>query len=124
MFTGVPVVTQVANDLVRIAGVSLGSGATGTISLKQGAGEVKMPSGIIWGPYGGDEAGDGMVTLDESVEVSWTFNTDPGANSGQLYVNKANGGDPAQFLISIINGHESEGFEGTGELEIYLRFHN
>jgi len=122
MFTGVPVVTQVANDLVRIAGVSLGSGATGTISLKQGAGEVKLPSGIIWGPYGGDNDGDGMVTLDESVEVSWTFVSDPADNSGQIYVAKADGDDPAQFLISLINADASEG--QSAEMEIYLRFHN
>ncbi len=116
-FTGEPVVTQVSQSLVRITGLSLGSGAEGTISLDEGAGEVKLPDGCNWKPYS-------SIDLAEAVEISWVFVDDPGAldQSTRIYVAKAAGGDPVTFLATMTNGDTSEA--QSAEMEIYVRFHN
>jgi hypothetical protein len=120
-FTGTPVVTTVARNLARITGVRLVDGATGTISLAEGAGEVKLNADIQWSPYAGDDEGDNLVDLEEACQASFVFVTDPGTDSAQVAVTKSGGGDPAQFLISFENFGPSE--SATADMEIYIRFH-
>lgn len=123
-FAGNAVVTKVSDGLARITGVSLSSGATGTISLFEGAGQIKLPDSLNWNPYGGQDAGDGVVDLEEACQVSYVFVEDPGESievSYRMAITKANGLDPAAFLITFENFDTSEG--GGAEMEIYVRFH-
>ena len=123
-FTGTPVVTRVSDSLARITGLSLGSGASGTISLDEGAGQVKLPDSINWKPYAGPDSGDGVVDLEESCEVSYNFVTAPGAPYGpsdRIAVVKSAGGSAATFLITFTS---FDGLElASAEMEMYVRFH-
>jgi len=124
-FTGTPVVTRVSEQLARITGLSLGSGATGTISLNEGAGQVKLPDSLNWSPYAGQDTGVGaVVDLVESVEVDWHFVADPGVNygpSGRVFAVKSGGAAPSTFLITMQNADTSESV--SAQFEIYIRFH-
>ena len=123
-FTGTPVVTRVSGRVARITGISIASGATGTIGLNEnGSAEINLPDSIDWSPYAGADAGDGVVDLEEACEVSYTFNTDPGPpdQSIRIAVTKANGGDPSAFLITFESFDVGE--DDSGQLEIYIRFH-
>ena len=120
-FSGAPVVTKISDALVRITGVTLGSGATGEIGIAGSGAEIELP--VTWKPYAGDDAGDGAVDLAEACEVSYVFVTDTNDSSAssRIAVQKANGDDPATFLISFVSFDGLESF--SAEMEIYVRFH-
>ena len=120
-FSGAPVVTRVTDSLARITGVTLGSGATGEIGLAGSGAEIELPQN--WGPYAGDDAGDGVVGLGESCQASYVFvtDTDDSSESSRIAVQKSNGLDPATFLISFVSFDTLEG--QSAEMEIYVRFH-
>lgn len=120
-FSGAPVVTRVSDNLARITGVTLGSGSTGEIGLAGSGAEVELPQN--WGPYGGDDAGDGVVDLEESVQASYVFVTDTADSSAssRIAVVKTDGDDPAAFLISFVSFDTLEAL--SAEMEIYVRFH-
>ncbi len=124
-FTGTPVVVQVSQRLARITGLSLASGAAGTISLEDnGAGEVQLPAGENWAPYGGDAPGDGVVDLEEAVQVTYLYVADPGAAYGpsdRIAVVKSGGADETTFLITFTSFDTGEA--ASAEMEIYVRFH-
>jgi hypothetical protein len=122
-FTGTPVVKRVEDQLARITGLSIAAGATGTISLAVGAGEVKLPASLQWAPYAGQDAGDGKVDLEESVQVSYVFVTDTGGTdaSDRIAVTKTGGADPATFLITFQSFSTDE--DVSGQMEIWVRFH-
>lgn len=72
-FTGVPVVKRVSDSLVRVTGISLDAGAVGTISLFDGAGEIKLPPDFkptVYGNQGGAASGSNLVTLQDSIEIT------------------------------------------------------
>lgn len=125
-FTGIPTVTRVGNNVVRIAGIKIPGESSGTISLYEGSGEIKMPDACNWSPYAGGDESDHLVTLDESVSVSWVFveaipDTDL---SSRIWVSKTDGDDPTTFLITLTNdGDQGEGNESP-EMEIWIRFHD
>ena len=84
-FTGVAVVTKIAEELARITGVSLAAGASGTIGLFGSGADVELPEGCHWGPYDG-------IDLAEAVQVAIA----PGI---ALTVAKA----AAPFLVTLTN---------------------
>jgi hypothetical protein len=120
-FSGAPVVTKISDSLARITGVTLGSGSTGEIGLAGSGAEIELP--VNWAPYAGDDAGDDQVDLAEACEVSYVFVTDTADSSAssRIAVQKANGGDPATFLISFVSFDTLEA--QSAEMEIYVRFH-
>ena len=125
-FTGTATVVQVAQNVARITGIALGSGATGTIGLAGSGADVELPAGIQWSPYAGDNEGDGVVDLEEACQVSWLPVADPSVGASldatfRIAVTKANGLNPSAFLITF---ESFDGGESTGaEMEVYVRFH-
>jgi hypothetical protein len=121
-FTGNPVVKQVADNLVRITGVSLAAeGAAGTIGLfeKLVAAGVVLPAGFKPRTYDlPDAAAD--VSLQDSIQVAITF-TNAGAVYEAISVVKT-GTTPQDFVITLTNNAAVEGGD-SGALEIYVRFH-
>ncbi len=118
-FSGAATVVKVSDGLSRITGVSLGSGATGTIGLAGSGADVELSN--LWAPYAGDLDGDDAVDLAEACQLSFVFVEDPASDSDQVSVTKQNGGDPATFTISMKN--DGPGESSTAEMEIYVRFH-
>ena len=118
-FTGTPVVQQVADNLVRITGVSLAGIASGTIGLatKTTPAEVSLPEGFQPGQY---SRGDDLVTLQDLVQVSIEY---AGAvdNPVALSVVKT-GTSPADFQIAITNTELAASL-ASPTLEIYIRGH-
>ncbi len=110
-FTGTPVVKQVSGNVCRITGISLGLGASGTISLHGGTGAVKLPAGFQPGPYA-------AVTLQDAVDVD-AKPAAAGATAIPVQVTKT-GTTPTDFLATLTNG------SGTNSpaLEIYAKFHS
>ncbi len=84
-FTGVAIVTKIADALARITGISLAGGAAGTIGEHGSGADVELPEGCQWGPYDG-------VDLAEAVQV-YATPTVP------LSVAKA----ASPFLITVTN---------------------
>jgi hypothetical protein len=122
-FTGVAVVKQVADNLMRITGVSLAAeGATGTIALFEKlapAPDIRLPAGFKPRAYDyPDGAPD--VSLQDSVQVSIIY-TNGGAVYEAISVVKT-GTNPEDFLITLTNNAAVEGGD-SGALEIYVRFH-
>ena len=118
-FTGTPVVEPVADNLARITGLSLASAASGTISLFEGTGQVKLPDSMNWKPYGRFDASGAVVNMIEAVQVSFVFVEAPG-DASEIFVTKT-GAAPDTFLITMTNGDDSE--SESAEMEIYVRFH-
>ncbi len=118
-FTGSAVVEQVADDLVRITGVSLGAGADGTIGLfeKTVAPDVRLPESFKPRVY---SYGELDVPLQASMKVDVTPVTAGVAVAPVLVVKT--GDTPEDFEITIENQESGEG-DDTGDLEIYVRFH-
>jgi hypothetical protein len=114
-FTGVAVISKVADGIVRITGLSLAAGATGTISMEAGTGAVKF--GATQGiPEWHADAG---VTLIEAVEVSTHPASDVSNFAIPIRVTKT-GVDPSDFLITLEN---DEAAVASPDLEIYIKFH-
>ena len=121
-FSGEVVVTKVSGSVARISGVSLGPDTSGEIGLAGSGAEVELPQN--WSPYGGDNAGDGVVDLAEACEVSITFVEEPeDPQDHNIYVTKEDGGDPSAFRIQVNQPTTGEIGDGA-EMEIYIRFHN
>ncbi len=118
-FTGVAVVKQVAENVVRITGLSLAGAAAGTISLHKGTGQVVLPRDCDqWAPYD-DKFSTGKVEMDDAVQV---YINRAGVEAVAVPVQqvKTGGSDPTTFLITLTN---STAGTATAALEIYVRFH-
>lgn len=112
-FTGVAVVKRVSDNMVRITGLSLAAGATGTISQAAGAGAVKFPDGMP--PWTAYEA----VTLQDAVEVSTNPASDVSNFAIPIRVTKT-GVDASNFLITLENDAAAT---ASANLDIYVKFH-
>ncbi len=110
-FTGVAVITKVADNLCRITGLSLAGAASGTIGLAEGAGDVDLPASFKPRRYG-------AVTLIQSIEVSYVPVTAV-TTLVPISVVKS-GATPAAFLITLAN---TTAATASAELEIWVRFH-
>jgi hypothetical protein len=118
-FTGVAVIKQVADNLVRITGLELGDLASGTIALHEAtvAPGVRLPEEFRPRQYSRDNE---QVSLQDSVQIAIT-NVDPGNTLFPIRVVKT-GTDKDDFTITMTNTGPGEA-GGTGEIEIYVRFH-
>ena len=116
-FTGVAVVKQVSDAIVRITGVSLANGATGNIGLfgKTVAPDVTLPASFIPKVY----AFDGVqVTLQDAISVEiWT--AAGGTAVQNAYSIIKTGTTNLDFNIAIKNESAAVG----PNLEIYVKFH-
>lgn len=119
-FTGVAVVKQVTDKEIRITGLSLAAGATGTIGLAENSGApgVKLPAGFKPRPYHNGEAV--LVTLQDSVDVQAKPVAAGVATITPVSVGKA-GTTELDFLATLTN---NDGAAATPGLEIYIRFHD
>lgn len=117
-FTGTAVIKLVSESKTRITGLSLLTGASGTISLHEGTGSVKCPEAFKPRPY---DDGFGDVSLQDSVEVS-VWPVDGAGEVGMPFKIVKSGTTPADFLVTITDTSTEEEI-GTGEFEIYLKFH-
>ncbi len=117
-FTGIAVVKQVADNLVRITGLSLVDGASGTIGLFENAiaPGVRLPEGFKPRVF---SRPDGDVSLQDAVEVD-IHPTESGNTAIPINVTKA-GTTPEDFAITLDAAAAAE--TDTGDLEIYVRFH-
>jgi hypothetical protein len=105
---GVAQIEAVADDLVRIVGLTLGEAASGTISLFGGGGEVELPERFSVNAVGYDG-----VDLTSAIEVVWN-QYDVAATMPPLWHIKTS----SPFLITFTNG--------GGDLatpELYIRYH-
>lgn len=122
MFTGEAVVKKVAEGLFRITGLSLASGASGTISLDTGAGEVKLHA-PEWGVYDSSGEQGGEVGRQDSIEcrVIPADATAIAAVGAQTPAVVKTFTGPVNFLITLTNRNAAEAQSGL--LEIYVGFH-
>lgn len=115
-FTGTATIVQVTDKRLRITGLSLAGGATGTIGLfgNSGTPGVRLPETFQPAPYDYNGA---TVTLADSVKCEAI----PAATTSDFEpvgVTKS-GTTDADFLITLGNGFASV----TPGLEIYIEFH-
>lgn len=110
-FTGTPVVEQVADNLFRITGVSLASGADGTISFS----DATIPGEVLLVAPDWDPAG--AVSLQDGVWLTMNPVTDAGAAVAIRVVKT--GTDHSDFLVTLTN---DDGSLSSGELEIYVHW--
>jgi hypothetical protein len=110
-FTGAAVQVVVADDLVRITGLSLAASADGTIGLNGDAtADVELPDNFNPTAYTG-------VTLSDAIQVSVVCVDAPTAALGGLpVITKAE----APFQITMTN---PDGANASSEFEIWVRFH-
>jgi hypothetical protein len=108
-WTGVPVVTSLGKNIVRITGVSLAGLAVGTIGLAGGGSDIDLPASFP------AVAVPGTLTMSDLVQVSYV-NVDPGGGteSRHVHVEKAN----TPFVITFTN----DGATATSPVEIYVQY--
>lgn len=113
-FGGAAVFKMVADNVVRITGLTLAAAATGTIGLTGNTGSpgVTMPAAFAPGTY--DSVDPTTVALQDSIQVD-VHNVAATAISSQIV---KTGTSAADFLVSITNQGAA-----SGTLEIYVRFH-
>lgn len=116
-FTGVATIKLVSDGIVRITGLSLAGGATGTISLSAGAGAVKCPANVEFKPY---VASDGTtVGAQDAIDVSVKTADATGPSAVNVSVAKT-GDTAAAFLATLTNQNAGS---SSSNLEIYVKFH-
>lgn len=108
-FTGNATFANVSRRLVRITGLSLAAGASGTIGLDGDVtADEQLPDQFNPTPYAD-------IDLAEAIEVSMVPVTDV-ANGMLVRVTKA----LAPFQITLQN---DDGMNASPELEIWVRYH-
>lgn len=124
-FTGVAVVEQIADGIVRVTDVQLAEGAAGVLVL---AAHPAPPVGAVVLPAGFKPQqarwGTNVVGLEAAIDVSVK---PTGVDAGSptvakpIYVIK-NGDTPETWTAMLSNGAALESGD-SGELEIYVKFH-
>ena len=107
-WTGTATITKVADNLVRITGLSLAASAAGTIGLFGGSGDESLPDNFNPVPY--DD-----IDLAEAIQA-WYVPAATVANALLVSITKA----ASPFLVTFTN---DDGVNATPALEIYLRYH-
>lgn len=118
-FTGTPVLKKISDKMFRISGaITLAGDASGTIGFsdKTVAAEVSLPA-PDWQPY--KTAGGNSVSLIDAIKVSINPTTDVTA-AVPISVVKT-GTTHADFVITL---HNDTAATVSGELEIYVQFHD
>lgn len=115
-FTGVPVIEQISDRVVRVTGVSLAAGADGILGLfgSTVVGAVALPAAFDPRPY---EYQGNIVSLIESVRVTINPVTDVSNFGIPIRVVKTGAGPT--FAITFTN---DEAAVASGDLEIYVEF--
>lgn len=113
-FGGTAVIKMVADNLVRITGLTLAASAAGTIGLSTSTSSpgVLLPASFQPGPY--DSVDPTAVALQDAIQVE-VHNVAATAISLQSV---KTGTGPTDFLITLTNQGAA-----AGTLEIYVRFH-
>lgn len=114
-FTGSAVFEQVSDQIVRITGLSLAGAAVGTISLKSGSGNVKLPGAFKPEPY---EYDGHNVSFSAALEVS-TRPAGSVVTSVPVEIVKTGTG-PDDWTATLTNTTVAT---ATPALEIYVQFH-
>jgi len=117
-FTGTATVTQITDRMVRITGLSLGAGATGTVGLHGATGtapNVTLPAAFQPAVY---RYGDTDVQLVDSVRMEWLASAG-GGDQTQIDTSKS-GTTAADFRISMHNASGS----ASDAFEMYVSFHD
>ena len=110
-FTGTAVVESITNGLVRITGLSLAAGASGTIGLDgDGTADENLPAGFDPEAYADVSTIDAIQVLINGVTAATT------AEGASFVVTKAAG--PFQITIAHLDGANA-----SAEMEIYVRYH-
>lgn len=117
-FTGTAVVKQIADQLVRITGLSLVGGASGTIGLAGHTGtppDVVLPGAFKAQPY---TYGSANVSLQDAIDVTAL----PAETSGlaQPIAVIKTGTTAGDYRATLSNAFASE----CPRLEIYVKFHD
>lgn len=117
-FTGTAVVTLVADNLVRITGLSLAGAAVGTIGLHENSGTpgVRLPASFKPKEYKNAEHED--VSLQASLEVTMVPVTSITTQVPIMVVKT--GTKPADALITLTNTTTAT---TSALVEIYIRHH-
>lgn len=122
-FTGTPVVKQIADNVVRITGVSLGVAADGVIMLHGAVspptGAIVLPEGFIVNTYQYSNTAGGVVTLQDCIDVT-VKRASTGATTTIPISTVKTGTTHADFRATLTNGDAED---VTSDLEIYVRNH-
>lgn len=117
-FTGTATIKQISDQIVRITGLSLAAGDSGTIGLAGHTGsvpDVVLPDAFNPTPYG---YGSATVSLQDCIDVT----AQPAELLGSavpIAVIKT-GSTAADFRVTLGND-----FEGASpEVEIYVKYHD
>jgi hypothetical protein len=117
-FTGIAVIQQISDRLLRITGITLVASAAGTIGLAgtSGAPDITLPASFQTARY---PYGAVAVPYQASIRVTW----EP-ASAGAVETNLPpsivkTGTTPADFLITITNTNVGA---TTQDLELYIEF--
>lgn len=121
-FTGAPTIKVVSSKAVRITGVSLAGGASGTIGLAATtvAKDIVLPKSFA--PHAYDNAERHQVDVADSVQV--TINrAGASANATPIQVAKTGGQTThvtgKDFFLTLTNG---DAMNATPALEIYVHY--
>jgi hypothetical protein len=117
-FTGTASVVQVSDRQVRITGLSLDGGASGTIGLNGATGTapgVTLPAAFKPGVY---DYGAANVALASSIRLDWDY-VDTAGQLIFLTVAKT-GTTVADFRITVTNNSGS----ASSGVEMYVFFHD
>jgi len=117
-FTGTAAVVQVSDRQVRISGLSLAGGASGTIGLSGATGTapgVTLPAAFQASVY---DYGTSNVALASSIRLSYNY-VEATADEVPLIVAKT-GTTAADFRITVSNTTGS----ASSQVELYVFFHD
>ncbi len=124
-FTAAPIIKLVSDGLVRLSagedGFALLEGDSGTIALHEYVGSpgVNLPAGFMPRPFAAE---GGVESMQDSIQVEITY-TATGLTVQPIKAVKT-GTSPVDFLITLTNDAAvPEVAVGSGDLEIYIRFH-
>lgn len=105
-FSGDPQIREVSDGLVRITGVSIKQGGTGTIGLHESKlpfvdvpADIRLPPAFRPREY---NYTDGEVTLPDSIQASFVTVFTPAINNVRYALAKS-GTTPSSFLITLLN---------------------
>lgn len=119
-FTGTATIVQITDRELRITGLSLAAGASGTIGLdgKTVAPDVRLPAGFQPQVYVGPSGA--QVALSDSIDVT----NKPAATGTATAIPVSTvktGTDDTDWVATLTNTH---GSTATPALEIYVKFHD
>ena len=116
-FTGTANIQQVSDSIVRVSGLSLAAGASGTIGLAvfSGTPDVRLPAGFqpTAYTYNGDS-----ITLGDALDVTAQPNAASPAMVGPIAVVKSTA-KPSSWFATLTNPTAS----ASATLEIYIKYH-